>query len=200
MSLRGTSITLFSTTTVTVADVLIGLPSANGKEYTLGIPKGDTNEWADRKLAFFGRYWRTIGIPETGEQANIPLRWGSNVKVQLLETTGKCTVYDGKTYARHVFDDVQFADLRGVTVSTVGALPADTVTLNIWSCSSTDGYVPKAGDIIADGEQQLMFDTTSQKTVSESMAALRQSCRTAIVSTVSAQLNGLKPDITVTAR
>lgn len=80
-------------TQVAVDDVLIGQPDAgevvnelnlSGKRiaYVLGIPKGDTHVWTDTFVTFFGMKFRTIGIPMTAEQANIPLRWGSKVKVE----------------------------------------------------------------------------------------------------------------------
>lgn len=78
---------------VEVADVLVGQPTTDditattqlyGKrlEYVLGIPKGDTHNWTDAKVYIWGKPFRTIGYPTTGEQANIPLRWGQNVKVE----------------------------------------------------------------------------------------------------------------------
>ena len=80
-------------TLVDVDDVLVGQPSADdvtstvemyGKKiaYTLGIPKGDTHSWTDTYVYIWGEKYRTIGYPTTGEQANIPLRWGKNVKVE----------------------------------------------------------------------------------------------------------------------
>lgn len=78
---------------VDVADVLVGTPSEEevksalemyGKKvaYVLGIPKGDSHVWHDTDVIIWGERFRTIGYPITGEQANIPLRWGSNVKVE----------------------------------------------------------------------------------------------------------------------
>lgn len=80
-------------TLVDVADVLVGQPSESevtgamemyGKKvaYTLGIPKGDTHTWYDTDVYIWGEKYRTIGYPTTGEQANIPLRWGKNVMVE----------------------------------------------------------------------------------------------------------------------
>jgi hypothetical protein len=196
--LKGTAVTLG---TETVANVLVGLPSADGKEYTLGIPKGDAHDWADRKLGFFGRRWRTLGFPEEGEPQNIPLAWGKNVRVRLLETSGSVTVYDGRAYVRHIFGDVLLTDLRGVTVTAIGAQPADAVTLSVWSCSSSDGYRIRTGDIIVSGEQDFVFDTATQQTASASMTAFRAAFpEMAVVSGVSAALNGRKYDFTITAR
>lgn len=78
---------------VNVDDVLVGQPSTDdvtnsiqlyGKriDYVLGIPKGDNHNWTDAIVYIWGEKFRTIGYPMTGEQANIPLRWGQNVKVE----------------------------------------------------------------------------------------------------------------------
>lgn len=84
---------IYSEELVNIDDVLVGQPSTSdvlstleltGKRiaYTLGIPKGDTHNWVDTDVIFFGERFRTIGIPMTGIQENIPLRWGSNVMVE----------------------------------------------------------------------------------------------------------------------
>lgn len=84
---------IYSEELVDVADVLVGQPSTNdvtnalqmyGKRiaYTLGIPKGDTNDWTDAEVVIWGDRYRTIGYPMTGESENIPLRWGQNVQVE----------------------------------------------------------------------------------------------------------------------
>lgn len=78
---------------VNVPDVLVGSPTTDdvtdslnlyGKkiEYMLGIPKGDTHNWTDTDVIIWGNRYRTFGYPITGEQANIPLRWGQNVRVE----------------------------------------------------------------------------------------------------------------------
>lgn len=78
---------------VDVEDVLVGSPSSDdvintlklyGKKvaYTLGIPKGDEHTWTDTDVYIWGDKYRTIGFPITGEQANIPLRWGQNIQVE----------------------------------------------------------------------------------------------------------------------
>ena len=84
---------IYSEDFIDVADCLVGQPSADdvsnvlalyGKRiaYTIGIPKGDTNDWTDAEVLVFGDRYKTIGYPETGIQANIPLRWGQNIKVE----------------------------------------------------------------------------------------------------------------------
>ena len=84
---------IYSEKLIDVNDCLVGQPSADdvsnvlalyGKRiaYTIGIPKGDANDWIDAEIVMFGGRFRTIGYPETGIQANIPLRWGQNIKVE----------------------------------------------------------------------------------------------------------------------
>lgn len=79
-----------------VNDVLVGEPEGSdvtdtlnltGKRlaYTLAIPKGDTHEWRDRKVEFFGRKFRTFGEPVEGIEGMIPLRWNKKVKVERHE-------------------------------------------------------------------------------------------------------------------
>ena len=79
-----------------VNDVLVGEPEGSdvtdtlnltGKRlaYTLAIPEGDTHEWRDRKVEFFGRKFRTFGEPVEGIEGMIPLRWNKKVKVERYE-------------------------------------------------------------------------------------------------------------------
>ena len=81
---------------VEIDDVLVGQPSTDdvtntiqlyGKKiaYVLGIPKGDTHDWTNAKVYIWGEPYRTIGFPQRGIAENIPLRWGSNVKVERYE-------------------------------------------------------------------------------------------------------------------
>lgn len=85
----------YTDSTVEVDNVLIGLPSeedivsANqmGKHvsYTLGIPKTDAHDWKDTEVEFWGKKFRTIGMPVQGIQGLVPLAWGRNVMVELYE-------------------------------------------------------------------------------------------------------------------
>lgn len=81
---------------IEVENVLIGEPSTQdiidvlnltGKKlaYTLAIPKGDTNDWTNRDVAFFGERFRTIGNPTQGIDDLIPLSWNRKVKVERYE-------------------------------------------------------------------------------------------------------------------
>lgn len=54
-------------------------------EYTLAIPKGDMNNWTDKEVRFFGKCWRTIGIPQEGIEEMIPLEWNKKVMVERYE-------------------------------------------------------------------------------------------------------------------
>lgn len=54
--------------------------------YQMGIPKGDTHEWAaGRRVDFFGESWRIIGMPQEGIEELIPLSWNKKVRVERYE-------------------------------------------------------------------------------------------------------------------
>lgn len=53
--------------------------------YTLAIPKGDSNDWEDAEVIFFGKRWRTFGIPIEGIEHLIPLDWNKKVMVERYE-------------------------------------------------------------------------------------------------------------------
>lgn len=50
--------------------------------YQLALPKGDANDWTDKRVAFFGEDWRVIGMPIEGIEANIPLKWNRKIRVE----------------------------------------------------------------------------------------------------------------------
>lgn len=50
--------------------------------YTLGIPKGDTHNWEDVKVEFFGETWKTFGFPTEGIAELIPLGWNKKVMTE----------------------------------------------------------------------------------------------------------------------
>ena len=85
--------TLYEETPVEVANVLISPMSETevldtfnltGKKavYQLAIPKGDTHDWENKKVEFWGRQWRTIGKPIEGQEELIPLLWNKKVRVE----------------------------------------------------------------------------------------------------------------------
>lgn len=86
----------FSEKTVEVENVLVAPASSEsivtdqdlqGKKeaYILAIPKGDTHDWKDRKVEFFGRVFKTVNIPEEGIDHLIPLDWNKKVRAERYE-------------------------------------------------------------------------------------------------------------------
>ena len=84
---------VYSDTTVTVNNVLIGQPTTDditdsielyGKriEYMLGIPKCDTHDWEDTVVEFWGQSYHTFGFTIQGIEANIPTPWHRKVRVE----------------------------------------------------------------------------------------------------------------------
>ena len=81
-----------------IANVLVGEPSTDdittstqmyGKtiQYMLGIPKGDTHDWMDKKVSWTDAYGnthtvKTFGFPITGIEANIPAQLPWHMKVR----------------------------------------------------------------------------------------------------------------------
>ena len=91
----------YKETAVKVDNVLIAEPNTEdiasstqlfGKviRYMLGIPKGDTHDWMDKKVSWTDRYGthtvKTFGFPITGIEENIPGPWHMKVR---------CEEYDG---------------------------------------------------------------------------------------------------------
>lgn len=87
---------IYEETPVTVHNVLVGEPSAEeittelqltGRRlaYTLAIPKGDTQDWNDAKVEFFGQTFCTCGGVVQGIEHMIPLCWNKKVQVVRLE-------------------------------------------------------------------------------------------------------------------
>lgn len=114
--MRGTTVTLYEQTQtgedifgtpiieeipVTVEDVLVGEPTTDDIttasalyqkviRYMLGIPKGDTHDWKDKKVSWTDAYGmvhicRTFGYPITGIETNIPTRWHMKVRCEDYE-------------------------------------------------------------------------------------------------------------------
>lgn len=61
--------------------------SLTGKKisYTIGIPKGDAHDWEEKEVRFFGKRWRTVGIPLEGIESMMPLEWNKKVMVERYE-------------------------------------------------------------------------------------------------------------------
>ncbi len=111
--MRGVTVTLYETTeqgrdafnapiiketATTIDNVLIGEPSTDdytsavsvyGKQirFMLGIPKGDTHDWTDKKVEWTDaqgntQKCRTFGYPIMGVEANIPGPWHMKVRCE----------------------------------------------------------------------------------------------------------------------
>lgn len=111
--IKGTTITLYEETisgyddlgnpvmsekATTVDNVLVGEPSTDdittsvsmyGKQisYMLGIPKGDTHDWVDKKVEWTDSYGitrtvKTFGFPITGIESNLPPQIPWHMKVR----------------------------------------------------------------------------------------------------------------------
>lgn len=87
---------IFNDIEVSVDNVLVGQPSTDdivnsmniyGKRlaYSLAIPKGDTHNWKDAEVEFFGERFRTYGDITQGIESNIPLSWNKIIKVEKYE-------------------------------------------------------------------------------------------------------------------
>lgn len=92
---------IYSTTDVTVDDVLVGNPTADeindaftlfGKKavYTLCIPKGDTHIWEDTEVVLpapWAGTYHTIGYPMAYVPENIPsgIRWNKQIKLERVQ-------------------------------------------------------------------------------------------------------------------
>lgn len=81
---------------VQVDDVLIGNPSTeavinelnlSGKHmvFVLGIPKGDTHNWKDKKVKIRGEIYKSFSFPLTQTAENVPGKWNTQVKVEKYE-------------------------------------------------------------------------------------------------------------------
>ena len=66
------------------ADDIVSNTDLTGKKvvYTLGIPKGDTHDWKDKKVEFFGETFMTFGFPTKGIDELIPSDWNMKVTVE----------------------------------------------------------------------------------------------------------------------
>ena len=51
-------------------------------EYELSIPKGDTHNWEDSRVDFFGKSWRTVGFPKEYIEEMVPLDWNRKFRVE----------------------------------------------------------------------------------------------------------------------
>lgn len=84
---------IYTDEVIQVDNVLIGEPTSDqitqelnmyGKRlaYVLAIPKGDSHDWTDTEVDFFGATFKTYGEPTQGIDHLIPLSWNKKVKVE----------------------------------------------------------------------------------------------------------------------
>lgn len=87
---------IYTETAVDVENVLVAPTSATeilatdnlfGRKivYTMAVPKGDDHDWENKKVKFFGEYFRTFGIPTEGIDHLIPLSWNKKIMVERYE-------------------------------------------------------------------------------------------------------------------
>lgn len=71
----------------TSTDDIVNQLNIDGKKavYTLAIPKDDENNWEGAEVLFFGKRWKTFGIPTQGIDHLIPLDWNKKVMVERYE-------------------------------------------------------------------------------------------------------------------
>ena len=53
--------------------------------YTLAIPKGDTHDWENKEIRFFGQKFKSFGKSIQGIDELIPLEWNKKVQVEVYE-------------------------------------------------------------------------------------------------------------------
>ena len=86
---------VYSTSVVNVDNVLvepvstddiISNTSLNGKieDVRLCIPKGDTHNWENTTVEFFGHTWKTYGYSEQWIEENVPLLWNKKVRAKRI--------------------------------------------------------------------------------------------------------------------
>lgn len=196
----------------TIHNVLIGEPNSqdmtefadeNGLiTYILAIPKGDNHVWTDKKISFFGENFRTIGYPMQGIEENMPLAWHKKVKVQRLVTNADITLFEGNTFAKHIFKDVHYSDQRSHKFAKDGMKSDGAASIHVFAVNSPDAsYAPKIGDIVVKGVSDFKFDDTSEKSVSESMAEFRRLYPDyGTINSVEIKVYGTLPDYIFTMR
>ena len=66
------------------AEAVVSELSLSGKrlEYELSIPKGDTHDWEDKKVSFFGENFHTFGPVKQWIEDMVPLEWNKKIKVE----------------------------------------------------------------------------------------------------------------------
>jgi len=68
-------------------DAILSEIQVTGKHvaYVLHIPKGDTHNWKDATVDFYGQTWKTFGDCMIYDAGLTPLDWNKKVKVERYE-------------------------------------------------------------------------------------------------------------------
>lgn len=210
--IKGTEIILFENGIPEIVEnVLIGEPTSQDMtdfadesgliSYVLAIPKGDEHKWIDKKVSFFGDIFRTVGFPLQGIEANMPLQWHKKVRVQRLVTNGDVTVFQQKSYKKHIFKNIHYSDQRGKKYTKDGEKVEGNVNVHIFAVNMDDDkYLPQTGDIMVFGSCNFDFDVTNEKSISDSMATFRKNYNFSTVNSVDMQVFGILPDYLISAR
>lgn len=53
--------------------------------YQLGLPKGDSHNWTDARVDFFGSSWHVVGDVLEGQEEMIPLSWNKKIRVERID-------------------------------------------------------------------------------------------------------------------
>lgn len=53
--------------------------------YQLCLPKGDTHDWTDKKVQFFGKTWHVIGETQEWIESMVPLGWNRKIRVERID-------------------------------------------------------------------------------------------------------------------
>ena len=88
---------VYEETEVTVDNFLVGSPKTDeiddalklyGKQlaYTLYLPKGDSHNWENAAVTFYGRAFQTFGLPMMLIEENIPeaVLWNTRIRVEAV--------------------------------------------------------------------------------------------------------------------
>lgn len=68
----------------TSAEDIVNETQVYGKHsvYTLCIPKGDTHNWEDARVEFFGKTFKVFGDAIEYQEELLPLAWNKQIKVE----------------------------------------------------------------------------------------------------------------------
>lgn len=184
-----------------VENVLVGEPAisdstvGNSKimTYTLAIPKGDLNDWTNKKIEFFGRKFKTAGREICGIENNIPLCWHKKISVEEIITNGNCTFFDSRNFTRHIYNDVLISDSRNFNRDNVGEVKKGSLDIQVYSVNNACfTWFPQAGDYIVPEICDFEFNTSNEQKISESMSDFRKKYNNfAVVNSVERHENDL---------